>query len=63
MIHKYLTRNQGAPVYKKGRIMQKVITHLFSLFLFVAALPFRRPCLVGTHSYDYVELHITVRIV
>ena len=41
MIHKNLTRNQSDPVYKKGRIIQKVITPLFLLFLFVAALPFQ----------------------
>jgi len=40
MIHKNLTTNQGDPVYQKGEIMRKVVTPVFLIFLFVAALPF-----------------------
>jgi hypothetical protein len=41
MMHKNLTRTQGNPVCQRGEVMRKVITLLFLLFLFVAALPFQ----------------------
>jgi predicted phosphodiesterase len=41
VIHKGLTMHQSAPVHQNGDIMRRVLTSLFFLFLFIAALPFQ----------------------
>lgn len=41
VMYKNLTTNQGDSAYQKGEIIRKVVTLVFSLFLFVAALPFQ----------------------